>query len=117
MKFIRTENNIFEVVGENELVYRVRAKNNPENIYSKSKCRTDVVKQADTIEELCDLFVIKGRTFHVVLEKTALGTLLKNYETEPDIIILGAIWASKGLIYVAKMKGISHNGEIDWKLL
>jgi hypothetical protein len=32
-------------------------------------------------------------------------------------IIYGAIWTDKGLIYVAKMKGILPNGEIDWELL
>ena len=64
MKFIRTKTNIFEVVDENDLVYRVKAKGNPNNIYSKSKCQTSVIKQGFTVEELCDKFIVVNKFRH-----------------------------------------------------
>ena len=59
--YIRTKSSIFEVVDENNLVYRVKAKGNPNNIYSKSKCQTNVIKQGFTIEELCDKFIVVNK--------------------------------------------------------
>ena len=63
------------------------------------------IKEADTIEELCDEFVIKD-----VNEKYAYIR-----EERPDILyqnceIYGAIWTDKGLIYVAKM---NEEGELE----
>ncbi len=59
----------------------------------------DIARQADTIEELCDEFVIKGtRVLY-------LGIPLQSCELKniPITQIRGAIWTDKGLIYVAKM--------------
>ena len=71
---------------------------------------TDISKQADTIEELCDRYV---------LHQTDIIFLNENhtkyrFENEPDnwyditdteirVGIYGAIWTDKGLIYRAKM--------------
>lgn len=78
--------------------------------------RTSVIKQADTIEELCDEFVLideenehyikQDNDIHHIRRKMAIG----NYHC------FGAIWTDKGLIYVAKMKGVLPNGKIDWEL-
>lgn len=64
------------------------------------------LKEADTIEELCDRFVAEtcdNTRFWVELKleyaKTYCG--IKN--------IYGAVWTSKGLIFVAKM---NENGEL-----
>ena len=104
MKYIRTKDTIFEVVGENEKVLTVKAKGNPQNTYSKSKCQTEVIKQDDTIEELCDEFIgiYKGR--HIKSLSKDLW-ILKDCE-----VIYGAIWTDKGLIYVAKM---NEKGELE----
>ena len=71
-------------------------------------------KEANTIEDLCDEFVFASDLSHYVIKdasvehckKTTLEILnedetfnLKQYHP----IIYGAIWTSKGLIYVAKM--------------
>lgn len=86
----------------------------------------NVSKVADTIEELIDE--------KVLIQKGGYPTLLETIEFNKNIylrineyefatqlpsnpIIYGAIWTDKGLIYVAKMKGILPNGEIDWELL
>ena len=113
--FIKTPHTIFEVVGENDRVYFVKAKGNPNNTYSKSKCQTVVFQKANTIEELCDDFylvvydALANKKVRISFEnfnsaKTHCDRYFKNY----DWSIYGAIWTDKGLIYVAKMndKGI-----------
>ena len=61
----------------------------------------EVLKEADTIKELCDDFVMISDGKH----KLDIGC--HSYGDE-KIQIYGAIWTDKGLIYVAKMneKGI-----------
>lgn len=62
------------------------------------------IKQADTIEELCDEFV-------VVIENKQ--HLIPREWLKQEIIVdvlYGAIWTDKGLIYVAKM---NEKGELE----
>lgn len=113
MKYIRTPFTIFEVVEETDVVYRVRAKWTPTHLYSKSKCQTDVIKQADTIEEVCDYemhydnngeFVIRPIK-HVdwaSLKRVIMDKWFKDCKL--------AIKTDKGLIYVAKM---NDKGELE----
>ena len=63
--------------------------------------KDDVLKQADTIEELCDEFVVEDRDEFAIFHNLKLAKQTKG-------IIYGAIWTDKGLIYVAKMneKGV-----------
>ena len=66
-----------------------------------------VIKEADTIEELCDEIIVmdeKGRYFFVS-DKGA-----KDHEMYKKFYVYGAIWTGKGLIYVAKM---NDNGEVE----
>lgn len=128
MKYIRTKHNIFEVIEETDLVYRViAASRERNNIYSKSKCNTEVVKQANTIEELCDEFMIKFNDeenhieLHKQMKKDDLGWEFNDMHNIPrrhispwylnnPFEIYGAIWTDKGLIYVAKM---NDKGELE----
>ena len=67
----------------------------------------DIVKQADTIEELCDVFVFRVGECVIVdqdNDKFFRGNW-KCYDT-----IYGAIWTDKGLIFVAKM---NEKGELE----
>lgn len=110
--FIRTQYNIFEVVEETNLVYRVKAKSDPNNIYSKSKCQGEVIAKADTIEELCNEFVVIDK----IDKRNYIINPLQTTEKEISVflmdgaIIYGAIWTDKGLIYVAKM---NDKGELE----
>ena len=70
-----------------------------------------IVKQADTIEELCDEFVLfkDGKPY----------ALVSNDENNLKMVrggawgdLRGAIWTDLGLIYVAKM-----NEKGEWELL
>lgn len=77
------------------------------------------IREADTIEELCDCFVKVWCNVEVNPEVLIYN---EQYEEEKEnillvypkgnIIIYGAIWTDKGLIYVAKM---DENGE--WELI
>ena len=80
---------------------------------------------ADTIERLCDEFVVvwkgnKANPYKFTQLEWVEFAKAKYMETngKNDVeSIYGAIWTDKGLIYVAKMKGVLPNGEIEWELL
>ena len=63
----------------------------------------EVLKETDTIKELCDEFVMISDGKH----KLDIGC--HSYGDE-KIQIYGAIWTDKGLIYVAKM---NKKGELE----
>lgn len=63
-----------------------------------------IVKQANTIEELCDGFVCEWNVY------PALCLLLRQVPKDRQKNIYGAIWTNKGLIYVAKM---NDEGELE----
>ena len=58
-----------------------------------------IIKQANTIEELCDEFVHKNYAFKSLQELYDYWEDMYSY----DKPTYGAIWTDKGLIYVAKM--------------
>lgn len=111
MKYIRTKEGIYEVVGfDNECIIPsklVKVKTNGRERITHC-CDTDIIKEADTIEELCDEFVIEyrdGSKFISIHDNTDKFLIEHKDEIESGYIknVYGAIWTSKGLIYVAKM--------------
>ena len=62
--------------------------------------KENVLVQADTIEELCDEFVV------IVDGKHYIRVPASN----PNFQTYGAIWTDKGLIYIAKM---NDKGELE----
>ena len=107
MKYIRTKDEIYEptkwqcdLSGEMILV-------KADNKFGNDKAFTkDIIKQADTIEELCDRFI--------VVEHGLDDPFSVDFETTKTFIskakVYGAIWTDKGLIYVAKM---NDKGELE----
>lgn len=72
--------------------------------------KVDIIKQADTIEELCDEFVVVDEeNNHYVNELQVLHYICRK---QKNYTIYGAIWTDKGLIYVAKL-----NDKGEWELL
>ena len=67
--------------------------------------KTEIIKQADTIEELCDEFVYQIDKYHYYNDELEIAKGLCDDITK----IYGAIWTDKGLIYVAKM---NNKGEL-----
>ena len=82
--------------------------------------RTSIIKQTDTIEELCDEFVdIDNHDYYKISHKNGITYALSktkrflgNYDIRCKEIgqIMGAIWTDKGLIYVTKM---NEKGELE----
>ena len=82
----------------------------------------DIIKQAETIEELCDELVIHNPNNDGIYRKTFVydgrwETILNEEHAQfctthykQKVEIYGAIWTDKGLIYVAKM---NDKGELE----
>ena len=71
---------------------------------------SNIIKQADTIEELCDEFIA------VVNDNPQQHQFMKPFDyymrslNPKDVSLYGAIWTDKGLIFVAKM---NDKGELE----
>lgn len=131
MKYIRTKDNIFETSRlplERFSIELTKMIDKQVGLPSPHIEEIEIIKQADTIEELCDEFVSITEDLapeilvpKYISPKDTLEIAWKNrFEDEmcyKNVITFGAIWTDKGLIYRAKMKGILPNGEIDWELL
>ena len=108
MKYIRTKDEIGILIEETDDKELQEKKIGVNNMLFKTWYGNDeskIIKQADTIEELCDEFVSVRDNWHDHWD---------NFE-EPKTLcseseIYGAIWTDKGLIYVAK---INEKGELE----
>ncbi len=117
MKYIRTKDGIYETTRENEIAFMVKGSRG----YEISKLKDRVIKEANTIPELCDRFVVEFKhsekqpsvyrdDFHTLEE---VYEFVNEYSRRCIIVsIKGAIWTDNGLIYVAEM-----NEKRDWELL
>ena len=76
--------------------------------------RCQVIREADTIEELCDEFVLYDnqlKTYGVFDKKVITFKWIQNHSTiYKGMTIYGAIWTNRGLIYVAR---INSKGELE----
>lgn len=113
MKYIRTENGIYEVVGfDDECIIPspiIKMNGKLTHCSDYKNC-----KQSDTIEELCDEFVVIEETQNYVMEICSYKGLKDNGWIGSNFTIYGAIWTSKGLIYVAIMND-KGGFELIWK--
>ena len=120
MKYIRTKDRIYALI---DLPYRRwEIRGNIAYLYEKGTTwKADIIKQADTIEELCDEFVsvFKNLTPELLEPKfvSSKETLITSWRNRledeylfKDTVVYGAIWTDKGLIYVAKM---NEKGELE----
>ena len=109
MKYIRTEDGIFEIINEEETFYKCKS-----GFFVSKDIFHHKNRVADTIEELCDEFdiIVKGKHHRYynmeqvnwVIDQIKEERVYINGETIEKVdTIYGAIWTSKGLIYVAKM--------------
>ena len=122
MKYIRTKERIYEIdetcKRDNQILFFDNKEQTPEYIIDFFEGK-DVLKQADTIEELCDMFVVwlEGRNMPIEMPLSEK----EQYEKMKEVVLLGtkeklniwlklAIWTDQGLIYVAKM---NEKGELE----
>ena len=101
MKYIRTKKFITEL--ESYMTIE-------NNILIIGGAEHKIVKQADTIEELCDefVFITSKRKFINKMDFRKIELLFG--KEEQLLEMFGAIWTDKGLIYVAKM---NEKGELE----
>ena len=107
MKYIRTKDGaIYEIVDDKYLIFD--GNKIPVDINKLEK----EYKVVDTIEKLCDEFVVVDVNSHWTYQTInyELKTLKESFVNNETIY--GAIWTNKGLIYVAKM-----NKKGKWELL
>ena len=115
MKYIRTKDAIFEVTSKAGNIYCATNQNN-EFVLVNGRV---VEKEADTIEELCDMCIVwfKDDKYPMFDDVNGINRYkeLKQFggnirtNVKYDAIYL-AIWTDKGLIYVAK---INDKGELE----
>ena len=120
MKYIKTKDGIKKIMQERQTCYYVLSRNGiSEYAISKEK----VIKQADTIEELCDEFVLFDNEyphdFYIdhyfkdikeILEEEIERCRERCFYPRKPRQLYGAIWTNKGLTYVAKM---NDKGELE----
>jgi len=122
MRFIRTKDGIiFEGPIDESGRYKVTNLGNWKEIIPAFEF-LEIVKQADTIEELCDeLVFVYPRNYYDnhcevwhLYHKCSLKEEIKiaedAFRENSEEAIYGAIWTDKGLIYVAKM---NEEGELE----
>ena len=108
-KYVRTKDNIYEIVNDygSSCAVKSRGKRGKTAIDGFTiKYGLSYAPRADTIEDLCDEFVCDGFVHNNLKELLEFGELGKFVGGT----IYGAIWTDKGLIYVAKM---NDKGELE----
>jgi len=103
--FVRTKDEILKVL---DVDFGKETKTKIYQTATKMFTAKLVLKEAYTIEELCDRFVLLERNLKPRIFETLKGAI--NNKIYDDEVIYGAIWTDKGLIYVAKM---NENGEFE----
>lgn len=109
MKYIRTEDGIYEIIVETDNFATIEkygfydfSNERGKHQYRllKNKCRV-----ADTIEELCDEYVSEWAGTYKMITKKEIWYYLTEGKT-----IYGAVWCEWGLKYVARM---NLKGELE----
>ena len=102
MKYIRLHDKIEEVLEEHQF----GKSKSFETFYGNSYAQVDVIAQADTIEELCDVYIVE-KFKHIFTIDEISKNIVRNCKKSK---VYGAIWTDKGLIYVAKL---NDKGELE----
>ena len=114
MKYIRTKDNIIYQVYDK--VFEYKGDKRYQLVDSRFEISlNDIIKQAYTIEELCDWFVVEGDDNEITYHKTLFSaeTDGKDYilESNETYTIYGCVLVKgQGLIYVARM---NDKGELE----
>lgn len=115
-RWLEEETIMIKYVRTGLAIYKIEDNN---LIFNSNKIPVDInklekdCKVADTIEELCDVFVSIHKTWEypIIIEiKQASINYTKECAKRGEQVIYGAIWTSKGLIYIAKL---NEKGELE----
>ena len=119
MKYIRTKDGIYSYEPTHNIDVDGFVVQHNLTGWNKPLTKEDIVKITDTIEELCDEFVVDHPLFanncknlYHSFEKAKNGIKKRSGDAHDlfNFSIYGAIWTDKGLIYVAKM---NDKGELE----
>lgn len=100
--YIRTEDGVYEVLDKETDICVLTNRT--------WKYKSDIISQANTIEELCDEFIYDYGKDKDRFKNDSLALKILRANNNEKVNIYGAIWTSKGLIYVAKM---NKNGDLE----
>jgi len=108
MKYIRTKDGIYDYdeIYENKHNHTLRSQGTKEECFDFVYMMKSGIAKADTIEELCDEFVVVYKDSEPYLTQHLSYAEMEEYNLQVNGnngIIYGAIWTDKGLIYVAKI--------------
>lgn len=103
MRYIRTHSEIYDM---DDLYECEELVDKPYATKKEGWCiyKESIIQEADTIEELCDEFVVLFEEMNYPTQ-FRLWHLAKKYKN-----VFGAIWTNKGLVYVAK---INEEGKLE----
>ena len=116
MIYIRTAEGIHSVEAVPLSNGRIRySLSNEDSLISKEHLEKITIKEADTIEELCDCWVLVGSEKDQdgnprIWTKTQKSQWFVEWQYTKCNTIYGAIWTERGLIYVTKM---DDKGELE----
>jgi len=113
-RYVRTKDKIYEIVhdyGNSCAVKSCHTRGRPAIDNFTVKHGLSFAPRADTIEELCDEFIVFGDIDKPYLTRHKFTNKEWNKQYFiGDRKLYGAIWTDKGLIYVAKM---NDKGELE----
>lgn len=80
-----------------------------------NKVSKEVIREGNSIEELCDVFIVKYNSFKPIIHDTLeeieyLNEMVKNKE----YTIYGAVWFDTGLYFVTKMNNKGKFKPMKW---
>ena len=112
MKYIRTKDGRIVACGtEEDSGYSkgyIRIQNKPK--ISATNEPIEILKESDTIEELCDEVVYVREGYDNTSENIHLFKKRNRSLFHKELAVYGAIWTDKGLLYVAKL---NEEGEFE----
>ena len=97
-KYIRTKDEILKAL-DTDYMCGVKVYHTEKGMITEKL----VLKQSDNLAELCDEFVVEFEDKNHIVYSQFKWAMDKAMWSGMPFIIYGAVWTSKGLIYVAKM--------------
>lgn len=119
IKYVRTKDGIYELMPNISQDYEMSFDGETlepayYTIDTDWIAKKDVIDQADTIEELCDEFVVCCDSWEKPLVHDSDKTNKEQLSDLKNILkndkVYGAIWTDKGLIFVAKL---NNKGKLE----
>lgn len=116
MKYIRTKDGVYEIKGANLITKSFTIYKGKRQCFVKEK---DIIKQADTIKELCDSWILVDRdNVQPIVFNINDDNIAKTYKDNKDkhnFTLFAAIWVfdSNGTPTLKPLAKMNENGELE----